>query len=180
MFSRRSFIGALTGVSAAWLSVDPQLLREARRLALLPIGELRVLTPVEAAALDAFTTQMLPSDDLPGAREANVVRFVDQALAGFASDQLTLFRQGLRQLDQEASRRHPEAGAFARLTSEDQLAMMRNLESSGSPFFEAALVATMCGMFADPAYGGNTGKVGWQLIGFEDRFVWQPPFGAYD
>ena len=74
----------------------------------------------------------------------------------------------------------PEAGTFARLTSEDQLAMMRNLESSGSPFFEAALVATMCGMFADPAYGGNTGKVGWQLIGFEDRFVWQPPFGAYD
>jgi hypothetical protein len=35
-------------------------------------------------------------------------------------------------------------------------------------------------MFADPAYGGNSDKVGWKLIGFEDRFAWQPPFGEYD
>jgi gluconate 2-dehydrogenase gamma chain len=178
--SRRSFLGALSGVSAAWLGADGALLRETARQAQLHIGGLRVLTSDEAAALDALTAQILPTDDQPGAREANVVRFIDHALAGFASDQVDLFRQGVRDLDGEARRRHPEAGSFARLTPGDQVALMRSLEASGSPFFEAALVATMSGTFADPAYGGNTDKVGWKLIGFEDRFAWQPPFGAYD
>ena len=31
-----------------------------------------------------------------------------------------------------------------------------------------------------PAYGGNRDGVGWKLIGFEDRHVFQPPFGYYD
>ena len=29
-------------------------------------------------------------------------------------------------------------------------------------------------------YGGNRDKVGWKLIGFEDRFHWNAPFGHYD
>jgi hypothetical protein len=31
-----------------------------------------------------------------------------------------------------------------------------------------------------PKYGGNHDKAGWKLLGFEDRHVWQPPFGYYD
>ena len=29
-------------------------------------------------------------------------------------------------------------------------------------------------------YGGNRDRVGWKLIGFEDRMAYQPPFGYYD
>jgi hypothetical protein len=35
-------------------------------------------------------------------------------------------------------------------------------------------------MFALPGYGGNRDAAGWKLIGFEDRHVFQPPFGHYD
>jgi hypothetical protein len=35
-------------------------------------------------------------------------------------------------------------------------------------------------MFASPSYGGNRNLVGWKLLGFDDRFAWQPPFGYYD
>jgi hypothetical protein len=35
-------------------------------------------------------------------------------------------------------------------------------------------------MFAMPSYGGNRDKLGWALIGFQDRHSWQPPFGYYD
>ena len=47
-------------------------------------------------------------------------------------------------------------------------------------FFDSVRSATLTGMFSNPSYGGNTDKIGWQLIGFDDRFVWQPPFGSYD
>ena len=28
--------------------------------------------------------------------------------------------------------------------------------------------------------GGNKDKVGWKLIGFQDDFLYKPPFGYYD
>jgi hypothetical protein len=181
MLSRRAFAGTLSSAGAVWLGADLSQLRQAVRAALQSSpGQLTVLTPAEARALDALTAQFLPSDDLPGAREANVVRFIDQSLGTFAKGQRGLFQQGLKKLDQVARQRHPKVQGFADLKSEDQLALMRTLEATPSDFFEAALVATMTGMFADPAYGGNSDKVGWQMIGFEDRFAWQPPFGEYD
>ena len=42
------------------------------------------------------------------------------------------------------------------------------------------LAATAAGMFANPEYGGNRDKIGWKLLGFDDRFFWQQPFGYYD
>ena len=40
--------------------------------------------------------------------------------------------------------------------------------------------ATIAGMFSNPEYGGNRDKIGWKLLGFEDRFSWAAPFGWYD
>jgi hypothetical protein len=39
---------------------------------------------------------------------------------------------------------------------------------------------THCGMFAMPSWGGNKDLAGWNLIGFDSRHAWQPPFGFYD
>jgi gluconate 2-dehydrogenase gamma chain len=57
---------------------------------------------------------------------------------------------------------------------------MHDLESSKSEFFSAMLAATTAGMFANPEYGGNRDKIGWKMIGFDDRYYWQAPFGYYD
>jgi hypothetical protein len=45
----------------------------------------RYFTASEAATIDALVAQIIPTDDMPGAREMGVVGFIDQALAGFLS-----------------------------------------------------------------------------------------------
>jgi gluconate 2-dehydrogenase gamma chain len=173
--SRRDFLSAATaGVGAVWLGA-----RVAEGARLGPIDGYRSLTAAQAEALDALTAQIIPTDDLPGAREAGVVRFIDRGLASFASQQQDLFTSGLAELESVA-RAYPGATSFASLRPEQQVELMQAMEARQSQFFEAVLAATMAGMFANPEYGGNQDKVGWKLIGFEDRFAWQPPFGYYD
>ena len=41
-------------------------------------------------------------------------------------------------------------------------------------------LGVLIGMFAHPDHGGNYDGAGWKLLGFEPRYVWQPPFGEYD
>jgi gluconate 2-dehydrogenase gamma chain len=109
-----------------------------------------------------------------------VVRFIDQALATFAAADLPLVRQGVVELDREAHKRDPGVTAYARLDQVRQADILRALDDAKSVFFETIRIATIQGLFANPEYGGNRDKTGWKLIGFEDRFVWQAPFGDYD
>jgi gluconate 2-dehydrogenase gamma chain len=48
------------------------------------------------------------------------------------------------------------------------------------PFFDLLRTHTVMGFFCDPSLGGNRDEVGWKLIGFEDKFHFEPPFGYYD
>src|SRR2546426_9063884 len=77
--SRRAFLAAsTTAFAAAWLAADPAEIRAALEHAAratrstdpLPWD---VLTPEQAADLDAIAAQIFPTDDTPGAREARVV-----------------------------------------------------------------------------------------------------------
>ncbi|MBV9087485.1 MAG: gluconate 2-dehydrogenase subunit 3 family protein, partial [Acidobacteriaceae bacterium] len=47
-------------------------------------------------------------------------------------------------------------------------------------FFETVRIHTVLGFLSNPEHGGNHDKLGWKLIGFEDTFVYEPPFGYYD
>ena len=70
--------------------------------------------------------------------------------------------------------------SFAKLDTAQQSALFHDVERTNSDFFTALLAATAAGMFASPEYGGNRDKLGWKLLGFEDRYFWQQPFGYYD
>jgi gluconate 2-dehydrogenase gamma chain len=182
-FNRRHFLSGLSaGAGALWLGAGGDIVRrvaaEVRRLD--PAAPWRVLSTAEAAALDALTAQIFPTTDTPGAREAGVVRFIDQSLASFTAADLPLIRSGIAELDHEAHRRDPRVTSFATLDGVRQADIIRALASAGSRFFETVRVATLVGLFANPEYGGNQDKTGWDLIGFEDRFTWQAPFGEYD
>ena len=182
-FNRRQFLSGLSaGAGALWLGAPGELVKQAVLDAqrLQPSDKWRVLSEAQAAALDAMTAQIFPTTETPGAREAGVVRFIDQALATFAAADLPLVRQGVIELNREAHRRDPRVTVYAKLDQVRQADILRSLDDAKSEFFEAVLFATMAGMFADPSYGGNTGKVGWKLLGFDDRFIWQPPFGSYE
>jgi hypothetical protein len=67
---------------------------------------------------------------------------------------------------------------FSTLTSAQQIQLLKGIDQT--PFFNAVRMHTIIGFFANPEYGGNEGKAGWKLLGFDDKFNFKPPFGSYD
>ena len=171
--SRRSFaVTATSAVSALWLGARwDQVAAALAEPGGQPSPPPTVLTRTEAADLAAMTALIFPTDATPGAREAQVARFIDRALGSFAADQRGLFREGLAQLRRKT---------FSALAERGQVAILEALDRARSPFFEAVRTATIMAMFSHPKHGGNDGKAGWRLIDFQDRGVWQAPFGDYD
>jgi gluconate 2-dehydrogenase gamma chain len=128
----------------------------------------------EAAAVSAFAERIFPgAPGKPGARDADVLNYIDLALAGAYSDLQEFYRHGLNQLD--AHCRAANGRAFARLDAKQQDEVVAALEAGRVPdftwpsaraFFETIRTHTIEGMFADPIYGGNKDFAGWKLIGF--------------
>ena len=154
-----------------------QIWKAAQRMTDKPV-KFGTVTPEQALDVDAIAAQIIPTDDTPGAREARVVSFVDKALATWAAPLREPFAGGLDALNAEVERRWPGTGRFAALAPPRQTELLRGQEQT--PFFQQMRFATIAGMFSLPAYGGNADRIGWRLIGFDDRHSWQPPFGDYD
>ena len=184
--TRRGFIASAGGAfAAAWLSADPSKLlaagaHAARAARENPPPPFEFLTADEAADLDAAASQIIPTDDSPGAHEARVVYFIDKSLTTWAKDQRPGFQTGLAELRARAAKSVPGATSFASLTDEQRHAVIASLEADKHAFFFTLRGATITGMLANPEYGGNFDKLGWKLIGFDDRFSWAAPFGWYD
>lgn len=140
-------------------------------------AQFTLLAPGDAADIEALTAQIVPSDDTPGARETGAVFFIDRALASFFAHWREGFMNGLREFQASCRVAHPEA-PFSALSSEQQIAFLRSADRT--PFFDQARTLTLCAMFSSPQYGGNRDGLGWKLLGFEDRHVFEPPFGYYD
>ena len=135
------------------------------------------LSPAEAAGLEAIAARIIPSDDTPGAREAGVIHFIDQALGDFMAESAGDLRAGLASLDALAAGA-ADGGSFAALPPAAQDELLRQVEAT--PFFELMIYLTVAGMFALPSYGGNRDYLGWALLGFSSSHAWTPPFGHYD
>jgi len=136
-----------------------------------------VLTPEQAADMDAIASQIIPTDDLPGAHEARVVYFIDHALNSWAANQRTQWITGLDTLNGLVAQRY-EGRRFSQLSPAEQLEFLTANENHGT--FQQMRFVTVAGMFANPQWRGNFEGAGYRVLGFEPRFVWQPPFGEYD
>lgn len=183
--ARRSALRALSTMAAAiavnWTDVV-QAAHDAHRTARDVAGggtpTYTVLNAADAADVDALTSQIVPTDETPGAREAGVTYFIDRALGSFFAHWRDPFTRGLRDFQAACHTSHPGAASFAALGAGQQIAFLRGVERT--PFFDQARMLTLCGMFSLPKYGGNRELVGWRLLGFEDRHTFEPPFGYYD
>jgi gluconate 2-dehydrogenase gamma chain len=144
----------------------------------LPAGSWQFFTPEEVAEVEAIAAQIIPSGETPGAREAGVVRFIDLNLARFETENQSVYRTGLQQVHAQVKKQFSSAARFSELNSENQIALLRSVEQT--PFFNLVRTHTVMGFLSHPKYGGNQGKAGWKLIGFEDAFAFQPPYGYYD
>jgi gluconate 2-dehydrogenase gamma chain len=139
-----------------------------------------VLSDADAADIEAAAAQIIPSDGTPGAREARVVYFIDRSLGTFAKDQRPAFEKAAKELRARAAKIQPGAKSFASLSAEKQIAALTAMEKEKGSAFNMLRGATIAGMFANPEYGGNYNKAGWNLLGFNDQFSWASPFGWYD
>ena len=139
----------------------------------------------DAATIAAFTERLMPgAPGKPGARDANVLNYIDLALSGAYAELQEFYRRGLAQLD--ASCRKTYSEPFARLDSVKQDEVITALEQgkaagftwpTAQEFFSTVRTHTMEGMFADPVYGGNKDFAGWRLVGFPGA---QPAFTPAD
>jgi gluconate 2-dehydrogenase gamma chain len=181
--SRRSLLQAIAAAMAtaampfAWAEIA-QAVDEMHVAAHAGDSKISFLSAAEAADIEAVASQIIPTDDSPGAREAGVVYFIDRALATFFSQLAGDYRAQLAAFQSAFRERHPSAGSFASLTSEQQIAYLKEVDQT--PFFNTTRLLTLLGMFSLPVYGGNRDGVGWKLLGFEDAHVFRPPFGYYD
>lgn len=180
--SRRALLSALLSSAAArtcgLLSV-PALLAAAGQAQAAqhehkPLG---TLGAEEAEELSAIAARILPSDDTPGATEAGAVHFMDTVLGSSRGELLQPVREGLAALQASAHASYGSA-RFSMLEAGQQDALLQAIETT--EFFTMLRFLTLAGTFALPEYGGNRDHVGWQLIGFDHRHAWAPPFGYYD
>jgi gluconate 2-dehydrogenase gamma chain len=110
----------------------------------------------------------------PGAGDADVLNYIDLALAGAYMDQQDFYRRGLQALDAYTQDEYGQP--FRRPAPEQQDDVLRALErgqASGfdwptaQAFFNILWTHTIEGMFADPVYGGNRDFAGWRLVEFD-------------
>jgi gluconate 2-dehydrogenase gamma chain len=181
--SRRALFQRSAGAVSAWLAANWPAILAAQEHAHHAAASgapthFEFFTAEQAAEIEAIAAQIIPTDDTPGAHEAGVIHFIDRALTTFDKDKQPLYREGLEQLHAKLKARFPHAGRMSGLSPAQQIELLRSIEQSA--FFELVRTHTIVGFFAKPEYGGNKDKVGWKLIGFEDNYVFKPPFGYYD
>jgi len=184
--SRRQFVAAIGNLaSAGWIAMNwPQIAAAAGQTGHAghdmpaPPASLNTLSAAEAAEIDAISNLIVPGGATPGARDARVVYFIDNALGSFFAAQLPSFRQGLAEFANGFAARYGAAKPFSAAPEEQQIAWLHQVDET--PFFAAVRRLSVLGLIAMPKYGGNHDGVGTQLIGVIDRHYWEPPFGYYD
>jgi len=198
--ARRDFLLQVGGaVGAAWVNTQWPAILDAAQHAHQAVnsktpGKLEVLTAEQARQVEAICAQIVPSDDLPGAREAGVVYFIDRALKTFSSEDLPTYQKGLENLNKLTAEKYPGAQSFADASAEQQEAILteltaeqsggksgrRNAPEESTDFFEMIRMHTIFGFLADPSAGGNRNYSGWKVIGRDPSPTFSPPYGYYD
>jgi gluconate 2-dehydrogenase gamma chain len=172
--TRRDFLGRASiygsGISFA-LAAKLPLAEQAAEKSQSP----QTLTEPQWRTVEAMTGQIIPSDDTPGAIEANCVNFIDKALAHEEKAALGMVRNSLDAIDRYCLSTWRKK--FYSLTPEQQNAVLVTLEDNqmenwppdndeSTQFFGFIRALTIIGFLADPKYGGNNSHVGWQLAGY--------------
>jgi gluconate 2-dehydrogenase gamma chain len=199
--ARRDFLLQIGGAAgAAWINRQwPAMLEAAHHahaaVSANPAPAFEVLTPEQAIEIEAISSLIIPTDELPGAREAGVVYFVDRALKTFAEDAKPVYDQGLADLNRMAGEMFPGVDRFSAATPAQQEKLFARLEEESQPgrrlnrrtrtsdgmnFAETIWFHTLAGFLVDPEGGGNRDYAGWKVIGRDPAHSFSPPFGFYD
>ncbi|MCP3058281.1 gluconate 2-dehydrogenase subunit 3 family protein [Myxococcus sp. K38C18041901] len=194
--SRRSFIQRLSFLGGGVVllgplackrsSEEPRPAKDTGPLGTTPGGrETHTFSSFEFAVVAAATERILPKDEDPGALDADVPVYIDRILQTPAMQPMRDdFMTGLAALEHRSQRMFQKG--FASLTPAQQDELLTLFKDSPprsgeAHFLELLTVLTLEGFLGDPSYGGNKGKVGWRLMGFDTvgTVAMAPPEG-YD
>ncbi|MBS1829982.1 MAG: gluconate 2-dehydrogenase subunit 3 family protein [Acidobacteria bacterium] len=128
----------------------------------------QVLSAGEAEILITLIDAIVPADQDPGAKEAGVVHFIDQQLAGAHKRFVGRYRTELPKLD--AACRAATGKGLAELGLRERTAFLERVdqgEVAGGAFFQLVVDHTMQGFYGAPKHGGNRDGVSWRMMGIE-------------
>jgi gluconate 2-dehydrogenase gamma chain len=183
--SRRDFLARSGGAfGMAWLGANfPAISAAAAEANRVAGGDdpetYHFFSKTDALLIDAIGSQIVPSaGEGPGAHEARVAVFIDRAMSGFMQGQAERFSKGLGAFKKAFADAYPGGDSFADAGADTRDEFFAT--QVDSRFFGIVRFLTHLGMCSLPSYGGNFQKMGWALVGFEDRHSFQSPFGYYD
>ncbi len=190
--SRRSFIQRLTFFGGGVVLLGPTACKRSSSEEAPPpappvVGDSPhgTFTGLEFATVAAACERIIPRDEDPGAKDANVPAYLDRMLQTPELKQMKRdLLQGLSALERRSRSMFKKGFAEAAPEQQDELLTLFKDNGPGTGeahFYELLVVLTLEGFLGDPSYGGNQGRVGWRLVGFDTvgTMAMAPPDG-YD
>lgn len=136
------------------------------------------INSILAANIAAVCEQIFPTDESPGAKEIGVIYFIDKVWNDLIGADSKLIEKGLYEIELHVKANTKSNKQFSDLEFDLQKNILEKFETQS--FFQTLHFWTIAGLFSMPKYGGNKNQLGWDLLGFDHRHVWTPPFGYYD
>jgi gluconate 2-dehydrogenase gamma chain len=140
------------------------------------VGKWRFLSDGEAIVVEAIAEQIIPADQDAGARDANVVNYIDRQLASVFARHQAAYRTGIVGVQQTS---HIMFGSdFQSLAWPRQTEVLRALEkgeakgpiwetASARAFFSLIRDHTMQGFYGSPRHGGNRRFASFRMVGMD-------------
>jgi gluconate 2-dehydrogenase gamma chain len=168
-FSRREFVRFLTGGTAAVLISFNTACKN-------KISQWRYLNEKEIGLLDAIVEQIIPTDDFPGARWANVSNFIDKQLDTYYRRYRLEYREGLAAFEKTVIQM--KGKKFEEMPFGEQIAMLEKMQAGEFPgdywkvhspadLFDMIRQHSLQGFYGSPVHGGNRGFVSYRMLGLD-------------
>jgi gluconate 2-dehydrogenase gamma chain len=168
-FSRREFIRLFSGGTAAVLISFNTACKN-------KISKWRFLNEEEITLLDAIVEQIIPTDDFPGGKWANVSNFIDKQLDTYYRIHQPAYRDGLAAFEKTTIQL--KGKKFEELKFEEQTGILEKMEAgnfagdywkdhSPAAFFDMMRQHSLQGFYGSPLHGGNRGYISYHMLGID-------------
>jgi gluconate 2-dehydrogenase gamma chain len=168
-FSRREFVRLFTGGTVVMLISFNTACKN-------KISQWRYLDEEEITLLDAIVEQIIPTDDFPGGKWANVSNFIDKQLNTYYRKHQLAYREGLAAFEKTVIQM--KGKKFEELPFAEQTVMLEKMEAgefSGdywkdhppANFFNMVREHSLQGFYGSPVHGGNRGYISYHMLGLD-------------
>lgn len=175
LLSRRAVIKlGLVGLAGAATGLGATAVFTHRRTS--APSKYRFFSEAEAALLIDICDQIIPADDLPGAKQTGAINYIDRQLSGVFASQQPAYRRGLASFNQTCIQDFMRP--FQELTPALKIQALQAIEAGRAPaelwgnpspqaFFNLVLAHTMQSFYGSPRHGGNRDYASYRMLGLE-------------